>query len=605
MKLLIAVLLLIVTSPALADSRCDETDFRRIREAVREQLRCKEREIRKRDESCRVELPPCGRVLADELLEVLAGQASPGATRRAGKTEARCQRKALRAGTKYVRRRMRERVRGQRRASYASRIVSKVERACEGVVVGSELPSFGGACADLLVPGQPIPGTLLAHCLRASIERIIDDAAPEPLRPNVVIVLTDDQRPETLDFMPEVDRLGDQNVRFTNAFVTTAICTPSRASLYSGQYAHNHGSRTNQQVFDDSDTLAPWMSDAGYATGFFGKYRNDTVRGSHVPPGWSEWQAFNDPPDVPPRCPGGGNCFVDYFLNENGELVFYGDDDESYSTDLLARRTIEFIEDEKDAPFLAVYAPAPPHGPSLPARRHEGRFAGLPAWRPPNFGIAVSKPLWVLFFQRLFRAAGIAAIDERRIDELESLLAVDEAVRDILDVLERRGIRDNTLFLFTSDHGIHWGEHGWVSKLTPYEESIRVPFVLSYPTRAPVPMERPEMVLNIDIAPAIAAAADAETGPVDGLDFLQLLDGAASWRHSFLIENTLNFLVHPSDAVRTERWKYIETQAAAGVRYELYDLEADPYELRNVIADPDNRPMRRILERELSRLRES
>ncbi|MBW1686164.1 MAG: sulfatase-like hydrolase/transferase, partial [Deltaproteobacteria bacterium] len=160
---------------------------------------------------------------------------------------------------------MRDRDRGRRRAAYASQFVERVANACEGVVVGKELPSFGGACAELLAPGEPVPATLLAHCLRASLERIIDDAAPEPLRPNVVLVLTDDQRPETLEFLPEIDRLADQGVLFTNAFATTSICTPSRASIYSGQYAHNHGSKTNNQVFDDSDTLAPWMSEAGYA----------------------------------------------------------------------------------------------------------------------------------------------------------------------------------------------------------------------------------------------------------------------------------------------------------------------------------------------------
>jgi len=603
MKFLIPALLLLVAGPAMADARCDEADFRKIRKAVHHELRCEERVIRGRHRSCTGEMPPCGQALADDLLEVLAGEASPGAARHARRAEARCQIGALRAGTTYVHHRMRDRVRGRRRAAYASPFVERVANACEGVVVGKELPSFGGACAELLAPGEPLPATLLAHCLRASLERIIDDAAPEPLRPNVVLVLTDDQRPETLEFLPEIDRLADQGVLFTNAFATTSICTPSRASIYSGQYAHNHGSRTNNRVFDDSDTLAPWMSEAGYATGFFGKYRNDIVPGAHVPPGWDEWNAFSREEESQFTCGGPNSCFYDYPLNENGVLTMYGDAAEDYSTDVLADRLLDFVEEHGSLPFFAVYAPYAAHAPAKPAPRHEGSFADLPPWRPLswNAGDLSLKPLWVAFARFLFGPAQAAATDQGRIDGIESLQSVDEAVGDLVGELERLGLRDNTIVIFTSDQGLHWGEHGWTSKLTAYEESIRIPFVVSYPLRSPLRDERTEMVLNIDIAPTIAEAADAVTGPVDGSSLLPLLEGPAPWRDDFLIENFVAFIAQPNLAIRTPRWKYILTDSPAGVVEELYDLDADPHELANLAFDPDHGS---VLARLASRLAE-
>lgn len=604
MRFLIPLLLVLFSGPAAADTRCGERDFPRLREAFSKTLRCQERVLRKRHRACGIERPECGRAPADELRELLAGDAAPGAMQRVGKAEARCQKKALRASTKYTRQRIRDRTRDRRRAKRAKRMIRRVERACEGITAGSELPSFGGACAELLVPGQPIPGNALAHCLRASVERIIDDTAPEPLRPNVVLVLTDDQRPETLDYMPEVDRLADQGMRFTDAFATTAICTPSRASIYSGQYAHNHGSRVNQQLFDDSDTLAPWLAEAGYTTGFFGKYRNDVIPGNHVPPGWDRWHGFAREEEGDAACGGPNSCFYEYLLNENGVLRQYGTRAEDYSTDLLATRLLDFVANQRTAPFFAVYAPYAPHLPPKPAPRHQGSYSDLPPWRPPNYdaGGTGPKPAWLAFAQSLFGPARASAVDQQRIHEIEALQSVDEAVGKLIEKLERLGLRDNTVIIFTSDHGIHWGEHGWTNKSSAYEEAIRIPLIVSHPTRNPTADESSQMVLNIDLAPTIAELADAGTGRVDGLSLLPLLQGPTPWRGQFLIENFVDFISRPNAAVRTARWKYIVTDAPAGVVEELYDLETDPYELENVVGYPENQLIRVLLERDLARL---
>ncbi len=514
-----------------------------------------------------------------------------------GQTPAeRCQQAIDQAAPVYRESRRVDGWRGRRASSKAPAFARFVEKACRGVVASEDLPQTGEVCDELIETGSEVPARGLALCLRATLEQHLQDAAATAHRPNVVLVLTDDQRADTLDFMPTVDRLAREGVRFRNAFVTTSLCTPSRASLYSGLYAHNHGSTINQQVFDDSNTLAPWLAAAGYATGFFGKYRNDTVRSTHVPPGWSEWQAFTDPPDETPGCPGGGGlrCYFGYTLNENGSFVAYGDREADYSTDVLADRARDFIRVNAERPFLAVLAPAAPHVPATPAARHRGTLADLAPWRPASFGRALSPgtPGWLRGFLA-FGEAFVSALDAGRIAELETLSAVDDAVASLLDELERLGIADQTLFVFTSDHGTHWGEHGWVSKLTAYEESIRVPLVVRYPVRAPLPQQRDEMVLNIDIAPSIADAAGAATARVDGESFLPLIDGDVDGdgdglgRAVFLVENPAGLVERANVAIRTRQWKYIRTLPSIGPAFEeIYDLEADPQELDNLARDP-------------------
>lgn len=516
----------------------------------------------------------------------------------------RCQSAVEQAIPVYLESRRVDGWRGRRAASKAPAFAHFVEQSCVGAIASEATPRTHGVCDALLETGREVPARALALCLRATLEQRVQAGAGSPHRPNVVLVISDDQRADTLGFMPALDRLADEGTWFRNAFVTSSLCTPSRASLYSGLYTHHHGSTTNLQEFDGSDTLAPWLAAAGYATGFFGKYRNDTVRSTQVPPGWSDWQAFTDPPDHPVGCPlgGGFRCFYGYTLNENGRFVSYGNDEADYSTDLLAGRTRDFIRAHADRPFFAVLATAAPHVPATPAPRHQGSLANLAPWRPASFGPALSPgtPDWLRGFLG-FAPAFVANLDESRIAELESLAAVDEAVASLLDELERLGIADQTLFLFTSDHGLHWGEHGWTSKLTAYEESIRVPLVVRYPLVAPLPQVRDEMVLNIDFAPTVAEAAGAATAAVDGESWLPLLRGEGTGRVAFLVENPGGLIVRPNYAVRSERWKYIHTLlSTGGVFEELYDLASDPAELDNLAKDPAHAILRDVLRQVLA-----
>lgn len=509
----------------------------------------------------------------------------------------RCQHAIDQASDVYRTSRLLDLARGRRSARKAERLVRLVSRACEGVIATPDAPSFGDPCDERVVSGEPVSGVPLALCLRATLEREVGSVAPLP--PNVVLVLTDDQRPETLEYMPEIDRLRQQGIHFRNAFATSALCTPSRASLYSGLYAHHHGSTVNLQDFDDRDTLAPWLSGAGYATGFFGKYRNDALPAPHVPPGWSDWQIFAQP-DGASRF----DHFFGYSLNENGRAVGYGSAEGDYSTDLLAERLIDFVRRNAERPFLAVFAPAAPHVPATPAPRHQGRLADTLPWRPPNWGPRPGNdvPAWMQFLRLVFTPELAADVDARRIAELESLQAVDEAVGVLIDELEALGIADRTLLVFTSDQGIHWGEHGWASKSTAYEPSIRVPLVVRYPVAMPLPAARDELVLNIDLAPSVAAAAGIATPLVDGASWLPLLAGTAPWRGGFLIENSDGLIARANRAIRTRRWKYIETASPTGVFAELYDLERDPHELSNLADDREHRLVRAILARSLAEL---
>jgi arylsulfatase A-like enzyme len=547
-------------------------------------------------------------VCSDDALDrivALAYGAAPGAVVERRSAEARCQRAISRGIAQYVRTRVPGRFFGWRGAPRSSRLIDRIGRACAeaGIVSSSSgrLPAFAGACADIADGTGNLDEATLGRCLRAAVEAIIDDVAPASLRPNIILILTDDQRWDTLQYMPKVtELLVEQGINFPNGFVTTSLCCPSRASILSGEYGHNHGMLGNTGLltgdhdFDHDNNLARWLSDAGYRTALFGKYLNysDTL-GESVPEGWDEWQIMTS------------LGFYDYTLNINGTLTASGSAEEDYSTDYLGREVVEFVKANRNRPFFLIYSPYAPHDPATPAARHQGAFEGIPLWRPPNFRepFVNLKPGWVRFM-RLILADTIPASDAFRILQLESLLAIDEAVADISDTLERLGLTDNTMVVLMSDNGKHWGEHWWDSKFTSYEEAIRVPYVIRYPARYPMPGERDAMVLNIDLAPTFARIAGASIPhQVDGQSLLPVLDGISQGRDDFMFEAGVDFIVRPSRGVRTRRWKYIQTSEEKTTFEELYDLENDPYELFNLAFDSDYAAIRQHLADRLEELK--
>jgi arylsulfatase A-like enzyme len=422
---------------------------------------------------------------------------------------------------------------------------------------------------------------------------------------DVVLIVSDDQRADTLGPMPRVRRLlAAHGVTFQRAFVTTSLCCPSRASILSGQYSHHHGvienfGRASYPRFDEGSNLAVWLQAAGYETALVGKYLNDySVYGRHrVPPGWSWWAAIDSRPE---------ESYYDYRLNENGRLVSYGSAPEDYSTRVLAEKAVAFLRRARE-PFFLYFAPVAPHLPALPAPRDRGSipFAALP--RTPSFNErdVRDKPWRRLFWHRL--RAGALRVLRRRIErQLESLRALDRAVGALVWTLRQRHLLRRTVLLYTSDNGFLWGEHRLGGKLWPYEESIRVPLLVRVPWRSAWGRRDRHLVLNIDLAPTVAALAGARPElPEDGRSLLPLLHGRRPpWRRDFLVEYLGRSQLHrdgspPFVGLRSERFLYVEY--GNGWR-ELYDLARDPFELRNRAADPAYAPLRHALRRRLRQL---
>jgi arylsulfatase A-like enzyme len=419
-----------------------------------------------------------------------------------------------------------------------------------------------------------------------------------PVRPNVVVILADDARFDSLDRMSNVERLiTARGVTFTNAFVTTSECCPSRASILCGQYAHTTGVVQNfgpssYPHFYEKSNLAVWLHDAGYETALVGKYLNDyTVYGNHhVPPGWSDWIAMDSVPE---------EKYYDYTLNENGRLVHYGVGSADYSTDVLAGKAIDFIRAAK-APFFLYFAPISPHLPALPAPRDVAAPVKLSMPRPNFDERNISDKPWRDLYRRIYSAQAISYLD-RDIEgrQLRSLIDLDRQVGAVMGALEQKKVLDNTIVVYGSDNGFMWGEHRLGGKIWPYEESIRVPLVVGVPWQSAGGRSDSHMVLNIDLASTISELAGVTPGlPQDGRSLVPLLRGqSVTWRKDFVVEYLGESMYHdggppPFQALRSARWLYVEYRN--GWR-EFYDLRRDPYELRNLARESRFAPLRRNL----------
>jgi N-acetylglucosamine-6-sulfatase len=404
-------------------------------------------------------------------------------------------------------------------------------------------------------------------------------------RPNIVLILTDDQRWDTLWAMPKVRAdLVDHGVTFDNGFVVNSLCCPSRTSILTGTYSHSTGVYTNEppyggfQAFHgDHSTIATWLQAAGYKTALVGKYLNQYQMLHYVPPGWDHWFAFANV------------GYYGYTMNRNGRFQSYGSKPSDYSTDVLASDAESFIAGADPAkPLLLYFAPHAPHTPVIPAPKYAHAFSDLPPWRPPNFDEqdVSTKPEWVRRLAR-FGADEDRKIDDVRLGMLRTLLSVDDAVDGIVQMLAATGRLSNTMLVFMSDNGYAWGEHRWVGKQDAYEESIRVPYVVRYDPLTGTPRTDRHLVTNIDLAPTFASVAGVPAPGVEGRSLLPLLTSPdAPWRHEFLIEHEAladSYPITTFCAVRTDRYLYVDY---ASHEEELYDVSADPYELVNMVDDP-------------------
>ncbi len=404
-----------------------------------------------------------------------------------------------------------------------------------------------------------------------------------PERPNVIIILTNDQRWDTLWAMPKVRRwLVRRGVTFTNAFVANPSCCPSRASILTGLYSHSTGVFRNRpphggfESFNDSSTLATWLHDAGYHTALIGEYLNGYRKASYVPRGWDQWFAFSG------RSNRATKAYYDYEISADGSSLDFGHEPKDYSTDVLAVEATRVVS-TVEQPFFLLFAPAAPHPPAVPPDRYANAFDNLRPWRPASFNEPdVSDKLAWLRAQDPLGPSDQRELSRFRKDQYRSLLAVDDAVGMVMGALRRAGRLGNTLVIFLSDNGYLWGEHRLDGKGVPYEESIRVPFVVRYDPAGRARQSAEGMVLNIDIAPTIVELSGVHAPRMDGQSLVPLLKGAGAWsRNDFLIEH-LGRGVPTWCAMRTRRLLYAVYEREGR---ELYFLREDPFELDNRIND--------------------
>ena len=429
-------------------------------------------------------------------------------------------------------------------------------------------------------------------------------------RPNVLVIITDDQRWDALGCLghpllktPNLDRLAAEGARFANAFVTTSLCSPSRASMMSGRYAHRHGVLNNFTEYPDALPSFPMrLREAGYETAYFGKWHmgetNDAPRS-----GFDFWMSH-----------AGQGRYFDNEWNINGRRQRIG----GYYTTVVTDNAVRWLQRPREKPFLLVLGHKAPHGgPIEPEPKYAHALDELPVRKPANFDAwRDGKPSWLAQSFPTWHGAGGPLYNIRDYDRfvrsyLATLLSVDESVGRLYAALEETGQLDRTLIVFTSDNGFALGEHGRVDKRTMYEESIRVPLLVRYPPLVRRGLVIREMVLNIDLAPSVLDLCGVEPLPdVDGESWKPLLLGQRhGWRHAWLYFYNYEdeFPYTPNvRGIRTADWKYIFYPSGDGTpsRYtaELYDLRHDPLETRNRIDDPSAAGRLLALQREWARL---
>lgn len=434
--------------------------------------------------------------------------------------------------------------------------------------------------------------------------------APSPTptptwRPSIVFVLVDDLDVLSLDRMPNLRSMViDRGLTFTNGFSTTPLCCPSRASIMTGQYAHNHGILINRnpnafgsepncfEVFrnkgQERQTIATWMQAAGYRTGFLGKYLNrypgdmPSADPHYVPPAWDDWYAqVSD------------NEYYKYQISDNGNVVSFGNRPEDYITDVLRVHAVQFINRwaDPDRPFFLWINPIAPHVPATPSNQYDGAFADATVPRTPDFNEedVSDKPQWFRDVPQ-FAPSEIEHLDGLQRQRLRTLGSVDDLIGDVMNALQQKGILDRTYFMFMSDNGVLLGGHRlFLGKDAVYENSIRVPLIIRGPG-VPAGRRLDQFVLNIDIAPTLVemSRAQAPGDFMDGRSLFPLLGSTptpvSSWRSDFLVE-------HWTDTPEgLPTWAGVRASSSVYVEYEksgekeFYDLQRDPYQLQNTAA---------------------
>lgn len=470
-----------------------------------------------------------------------------------------------------------------------------------GLAVGMGL--VAGAGNVPVRAAQAAPGKAAVRPQLRSLEKI-----PGGKARNIVFILVDDHRYDAMGFMnhpfletPNLDYLAKNGLHYTNACVTTALCSPSRASVLTGLYAHRHGVVDNNNPVPEGTVYFPqYLRKAGYRTGFVGKWHMGGD--SDAPqPGFDHWVSFRGQGTYLPGRNG---------LNVNGKRV----PQKGYITDELTDYALGWLDQQRDEqPFFLYLSHKAVHADFVPAERHRGRYKDK-VFTPPvtqanteeNYA---GKPMWVKNQRNSWHGVDFPYHSDLNVGEYykrycETLLAVDDSVGRVIEYLRNRKMLDSTLIMFMGDNGFMFGEHGLIDKRAAYEESMKVPMLAHCPELFKGGTQVKEPVANIDVAPTLLEAAGLRAPEgMDGKSFLAHSQGKATepLRDYLLYEYywERNFPQTPTmHALRGSRWKYIRYHGIWDTD-ELYDLQADPKERKNLIREPQHQQLVRNLNRQL------
>lgn len=444
---------------------------------------------------------------------------------------------------------------------------------------------------------------------------------------NVIFILSDDHRYDFMGFTgkvpgletPNLDRLAHEGAHLENAFVTTSLCSPSRASILTGQYAHTHTVVDNKAPAPDNLIYFPqYLQKAGYQTAFIGKWHmggeSDDPR-----PGFNHWVSFK-----------GQGVYYNPTLNIDGKHVQYKDS--TYITDLLTDLSIDWLKKrDKNKPFFLYLSHKAVHEKDFPAKRDAGKYKNLSFTYPASIYTTATPnskkftrgkladttqyifnnkdiPQWVRAQRYSWHGVDYMYHEQVSFDDfyqryLETLLGIDNSIGRVLDYLKENGLDKETLVIYMGDNGFALGEHGLIDKRQAYEESMRVPMLARCPALIKPETKVKQMVLNIDVAPTILAMAGVkEPSQMQGKSFLPLLKGEQpNWRdrifYEYYWENA--YPQTPTQyAVRTDQYKFIRTQGVWDIN-QLYDIKKDPYEVNNLIRSPQHQKIAEQLNTEL------
>ncbi|MBY0524628.1 MAG: sulfatase [Gemmataceae bacterium] len=439
------------------------------------------------------------------------------------------------------------------------------------------------------------------------------DAPKRP--PNIVYIMADDHAAHAISAYgskinktPNIDRLAKDGMRFANCFVTNSICTPSRAAILTGKYAHVNGVPVFNRFDGSQPTLAKYLQTAGYHTGMIGKWH----LGSD-PTGFDVWNIL----------PGQGVYHNPQFIDMGTKKKYDG-----YCTDIITDLSLDFLKKRpKDKPFFLMCHHKAPHRPWDPDEKHAKQFENVKVPEPATFDddyatrsdaareatMRIDRDL-TLRDLKIKPPEDLAGAMLKRWnyqrymrDYLACVASIDDNIGRLLDSLDKEGLAENTIVIYTSDQGFFLGDHNWYDKRFMYEESLRMPFLIRWPGTVKPGSVQDGMILNVDFAPTLLAAAGRDV-PADmqGKNFLPLLRGEKpkDWRTSMYYRYyhyPQHHKVQPHYGVRTDRYKLIYFNKIN--QWELFDLQKDPRELKNLYADPMHADTVKQLKEELFRLK--